>query len=90
MHAREVQDTYKVHPTYLSRSTHILGKMCSTIWCDHAKTSCKYHQACSQTFKRGGDKLGYQGHGEGEGACAEAEIVTSWSCTILSKIIMNL
>ena len=43
MHARDVQDTYKVHPTYLSRSTHILGKMCSTIWCDHAKTSCKYH-----------------------------------------------
>ena len=47
-------------------------------------------QACSQTFKRGGDKLGYQGHGEGEGACGEAEIITSWACTIISKRIMNL
>ena len=47
-------------------------------------------QARSQTFKRGGDKLGYQGHGEGEGACAEAEIITSWACTIISKRIMNL
>ena len=38
---------------------------------------CVCVQAYSQTFKRGGDKLGYQGHGEGEGACAEAEIMKS-------------
>ena len=58
MHARDImdackiprgcmQDMYKIHTRFIQYIYQdppiVLGKICSTIWCDHAKTSCKYH-----------------------------------------------